>query len=241
MESLKRSAKELLGLQLTRKQLLDFENYALDLTAWNEYSNLTAIVDRRGILVKHFLDSLSCLLAIRNLQNPTHGLQLIDVGSGAGFPGIPLAIVYPEIHLTLMDATEKKCAFMRHMVAKLALPTTYVLNRRAENVGQDPEYRGSFDWAIARAVAHLPILLEYLLPITRSGGYCLVQKADSAREEIQDAERALAVLGGEIENVLSVELPGIPETRHLIVIRKVAATPDTYPRRVGVAAKRPLL
>ena len=104
MESLKRSAKELLGLQLTRKQLLDFENYALDLTAWNEYSNLTAIVDRRGILVKHFLDSLSCLLAIRNLQNPTHGLQLIDVGSGAGFPGIPLAIVYPDCTSELVNS-----------------------------------------------------------------------------------------------------------------------------------------
>ena len=241
METLKQSAKELLGLQLTREQLLAFENYALELTAWNEYSNLTAILDQRGILIKHFLDSLSCLLAIRDLRNPTRALQLIDVGSGAGFPGLPLAIVHPEIHLTLVDATEKKCAFLRHMVAQLALPTTCVLNRRAENVGRDPEYRERFDWAIARAVARLPILLEYLLPITRSGGRCLAQKADSAQEEIQDAERVLAVLGGEVEKVLSVELPGIEETRHLIVIRKVAATPDTYPRRVGVASKRPLL
>ncbi|MDP6793252.1 MAG: class I SAM-dependent methyltransferase, partial [Anaerolineales bacterium] len=112
MEALKHSAKELLGLKLTRTQLQAFENYAFELTAWNQHTNLTTILDPRGILVKHFLDSLSCLLAIKCHRNPNRTVRVIDVGSGAGFPGLPLAIVNPEIHLTLVDATEKKCEFL---------------------------------------------------------------------------------------------------------------------------------
>jgi 16S rRNA (guanine527-N7)-methyltransferase len=154
---------------------------------------------------------------------------------------LPLAIVRPDIHLTLVDATEKKCAFLRHMVAELGLSTTRVLHHRAENLGRDPRHRGRYDWAIARAVARLPVLLEYLLPITRTGGRCLAQKTETARAEIQDAELALAVLGGEVEYVMPVELPRIAEPRHLIVIKKVAATPDVYPRRAGVPRRRPLL
>lgn len=241
MEALKHSAKELFGLKLTRTQLQAFENYALELTAWNQHTNLTTILNPREILIKHFLDSLSCLLAIKNHRNPNRTVSVIDVGSGAGFPGLPLAIVRPDIHLTLVDSTEKKCEFLRHMVAKLGLPTTRVLHQRAETLGGDPEHRGRYDWAIARAVARLPVLLEYLLPTTRSGGCCLAQKTETARAEIQDSARALAVLGGEVEKVLQVKLPGITEPRHLIVIKKIAATPNAYPRRAGVPAKRPLL
>ena len=240
METLKRSAKDLLGLKLTRAQLQAFENYALELTAWNQHTNLTTILDPQDILVKHFLDSLSCLPAINRRHNPKRALRVVDVGSGAGFPGLPLAIMRPDIQLTLVDATEKKCAFLRHMVAELGLITARVLHRRAENLGWDREHRGHYDWAIARAVARLPVLLEYLLPLTRSDGRCLAQKSEGARTEIQAAGRALAVLGGEVENVLSVELPGIAEPRHLIIIKKVAATPDGYPRRAGVPVKRPL-
>ncbi len=220
MEKLKRSAKHLLGLKLTRAQLQAFEDYALELTAWNQHTNLTTILDPQDILVKHFLDSLSCLLAINSKRSPKQALRVADVGSGAGFPGLPLAIMRPDIQLTLVDATEKKCAFLRHMVSALGLPNARVVH--------------------ARAVARLPVLLEYLLPLTRSGGRCLAQKTETARAEIQDAKRALAVLGGEVENVLPVELPGIAEPRHLIVIKKVAATPDSYPRLAGVAVKRPL-
>jgi 16S rRNA (guanine527-N7)-methyltransferase len=240
MEKLKRSAKHLLGLKLTRVQLQAFEDYALELTAWNQHTNLTTILDPQDILVKHFLDSLSCLLAINSKRSPKQALRVADVGSGAGFPGLPLAIMRPDIQLTLVDATEKKCAFLRHMVSALGLPNARVVHARAENLGRDREHRGHYEWAVARAVARLPVLLEYLLPLTRSGGRCLAQKTETARAEIQDAKRALAVLGGEVENVLPVELPGIAEPRHLIVIKKVAATPDGYPRRTGVPAKRPL-
>jgi 16S rRNA (guanine527-N7)-methyltransferase len=241
MEALKRSAKELFGLKLTQAQLQAFENYALELTAWNQHTNLTTILDPRGILIKHFLDSLSCVLAIKSRRNRRRALRVVDVGSGAGFPGLPLAIVHPDIHLTLVDATEKKCVFLRHMVSQLGLPTARVLHHRAENLGRDPEHRERYDWAIARAVAHLPVLVEYLLPITRSGGRCLAQKNETARAEIRDATRALAVLGGEVEEVVPVELPCIVEPRYLIVIKKAAATPEAYPRRAGVPAKRPLL
>ena len=241
MEILKRSAKELFGIKLTVAQIQSFENYALELAAWNQYTNLTSILDPQRIQTKHFLDSLSCLLAIHGHHNPKRKMRVVDVGSGAGFPGLPLAIMHPEIELTLLEATEKKCAFLRHMVSEIGLPTTRVLHSRAENIGHDPEHRGYYDWAIARAVARLPVLLEYLLPITRSGGRCLAQKAETATTEIQDAEHALAVLGGEVEKVLRVKLPGITEPRYLIVIKKVSATPETYPRRVGVPGKRPLL
>ncbi len=241
METLRRSAKELLSLKLTGAQLQAFENYALELTAWNQHTNLTTILDPQGIIIKHFLDSLSCLLAIKSHRKPKREMRVVDVGSGAGFPGLPLAIMRPDIHLTLLDATEKKCAFMRHMISEIGLQSTQVLHSRAENMGRDPDHRGRYDWAIARAVARLPVLLEYLLPITRSGGRCLAQKIGTAPAEIQDAEHALTVLGGEVEKVLRVELPGIAEPRHLIVIKKVAATPDAYPRPAGVPRKRPLL
>ena len=240
MEKLKRSAKHLLGLKLTRVQLQAFEDYALELTAWNQHTNLTTVLDPQGILVKHFLDSLSCLLAINSQRSPKPMLRVVDVGSGAGFPGLPLAIMRPDIQLTLVDATEKKCAFLRHMVSALGLPNTRVVHARAEILGCDADHRERYNWAIARAVARLPVLLEYLLPFTRSDGRCLAQKTEGARTEIQAAGRALAVLGGEVENVLPVELPGIAEPRHLIVIKKVAATPDGYPRRAGVPVKRPL-
>ncbi len=241
METLKDSAKDLLGIKLTRGQVKAFENYALELTAWNQHTNLTAVLDPQGILVKHFLDSLSCLAAIKNHRNQKQALRVVDVGSGAGFPGLPLAIVHPDIHWTLVDATEKKCAFLRHMVTELELPNTRVLHSRAETLGRDSEHRERYDWAIARAVARLPVLLEYLLPVTCTGGSCLAQKTEIARAEIRDGARALAVLGGEVEKVLPVELPGIAGPRHLIVIKKIAATPDAYPRRVGVPTKRPLL
>ena len=241
METLRRSAKQLLSLKLTGAQLQAFENYALELTAWNQHTNLTTILDPQGIIIKHFLDSLSCLLAIKSRRKPKREMRVVDVGSGAGFPGLPLAIMRPDIHLTLLDATEKKCVFLRHMISEIGLQSTRVLHSRAENMGRDPDHRGRYDWAIARAVARLPVLLEYLLPITRSGGRCLAQKTETAPAEIQDAEHALAVLGGEVEEVLRVELPGIAEPRHLIVIKKVAATPDAYPRRTGVPRKRPLL
>ena len=145
------------------------------------------------------------------------------------------------MHMTVLEATEKKCAFVRQIVTDLKLNNTRVIHSRAETLGRDPEHRGHYDWSIARAVAHLPVLLEYMLPLTRKGGHCLTQKAGTVRAEVQDAAHALDILGARVENMHQVCLPGISEPRYVIVIKKEASTPETYPRRTPAPAKRALL
>jgi 16S rRNA (guanine527-N7)-methyltransferase len=166
--------------------------------------------------------------------------RLIDVGTGAGFPGIPLKIVSPKLQLTLVESVGKKAEFCQHVVNVLNLQGVDVVQERAEIIGQDPSHRERYDWAVARAVAILPVLAEYLLPLVRVGGSMLAMKGESGPAEAHSAEHALRVLGGHIRQLLPVTLPGVAEERYIIMIDKVAATPDTYPRKVGVPAKRPL-
>ena len=225
-----------LGLRLSRKQLSALSLYERELQDWNLRFNLTAIRDPQEIHIKHFLDSLTCLLAMR-MPAPAN---LIDIGTGAGFPGIPIKIVYPQIQLTLVESVGKKAEFCRHLVKMLAMPGVEVVQERAETMGQDPNYRERYDWAVARAVAILPVLAEYLLPLVRVGGSMLAMKGESGPAEAHSAEHALRVLGGHLRQLLPVTLPGVAEERYLVVIDKVAATPNTYPRKVGVPAKRPL-
>lgn len=236
MEQLIEAAHNLFGLHLTGKQvaaLITFEN---ELLAWNEKINLTAIRDTAGIRTKHFLDSFSCILAWR--ENPPR--RLIDVGTGAGFPGIPLKIIYPSMQLTLVESVGKKANFCRHAVEILKLDGVQVLTARAEMVGQMPAQRESYDWAVARAVANLPVLVEYLLPLVQVGGKMLAQKGHSGPVEAHNAEHAFKILGGQIRQLLPVTLPGVAEERYLVVVDKVSATPPQYPRLPGVAAKKPL-
>ena len=236
MQSLAAAAKALFGISLTEKQILALETYASELAAWNQRVNLTAITDREGIRTKHFLDSLSCLSAGRFAG----GMRVVDIGTGAGFPGLPLKIAVPGIRLTLVEATGKKADFCRHIVERLQLQDVEVVHARAEDAGQDPAHRERYDWAVARAVAELPILAEYLMPLVKVGGHALAQKSESGPAEAHAAGAALRLLGGAIEKVVPVELPGVPETRYLIVMAKTAGTPPQYPRRVGVPAKHPL-
>lgn len=237
MESLDAGARALLRLELTPVQLAAFQVYADELRAWNEKYNLTAITDVEGIQVKHFLDSLSVLKAV----GPNFGRsRMIDVGTGAGFPGLPLKILCPELRLTLVEATGKKVTFCQAMVDKLGLPSVTVVKARAEEIGRDPAHREQYDWAVARAVAEMPVLVEYLLPLVRRGGHALAQKGESGPAEAHAAEGALRRLGGQLKQVLPVELPGVVETRYLVVFKKVAATPPAYPRRPGVPGKQPL-
>ncbi|MEW6718413.1 MAG: 16S rRNA (guanine(527)-N(7))-methyltransferase RsmG [Chloroflexota bacterium] len=236
MEKLAQEVTALIGLRLTPQHLTAFEVYARELMDWNRRFNLTAIRAQEEIRVKHFLDSLTVSLAFRG--RPVD--RVIDVGTGAGFPGIPLKIVFPHIQLTLVESIGKKAEFCQHMVERLKFKDVTVLYERVERVGQMPEHREQYDWALARAVAQLSTLSEYLLPLVHVGGYMLAQKAESAQLEIQEASRALDVLGGNLRQIIPVNLPGVAEERCLVVLEKVVATPPKYPRRVGMPSKKPL-
>jgi len=240
MERLADGARAL-GLRLTDKQLASFQVYYEELVAWNEKFNLTAITEYDQVQVRHFLDSLSCLLADevrRALARPD--ARAIDVGSGAGFPGIPLKLVCPGLHLTLLEATGKKVTFLEHMVERLGLQRVTSIHARAEELAHDPAHRESYDLALARAVADLPALVEYALPFCKPGGWFVAQKGESGSAEAWSAGKALEILGGELRRVVHVELSGLPEDRSLVVVAKVSPTPAAYPRRPGVPNKRPL-
>jgi 16S rRNA (guanine527-N7)-methyltransferase len=237
MDSLSAGARALLQIELTSAQLAAFQTYADELRAWNEQFNLTAIKDIEGIQIKHFLDSLTLLKIVRPAGAPT---RLVDVGTGAGFPGLPLKIVCPQIALTLVEATGKKAKFCQRVVEALRLSGVTVIKARVEELGRAPAHREQYDWAVARAVAEMPTLAEYLLPLVKRGGRMIAQKGKDAPAETQAAEGAARRLGGELEQIVPVELPGIAEERYLIVFKKVAATPPAYPRRPGVPAKTPL-
>jgi 16S rRNA (guanine527-N7)-methyltransferase len=241
MDRLKSGAQSL-GLNLTDQQLATFQVYYQELVGWNKKFNLTAITEYDQVQVRHFVDSLSCLLAMPRPLCSADGfpLRCIDVGSGAGFPGLPLKIYCTRLHLVLLEATAKKVNFLEHVVDHLGLEDVQPLWGRAEEVARDPAHREAYDLVVARAVADLSVLAEYTLPLCRPGGRIVAQKGGSAQEEAQSAAHALSLLGGRLRRVIPVELQGLAESRHLVVIDKVARTPERYPRRAGVPAKRPL-
>lgn len=236
MEKLKQDSLALLGLHLTARQVSLLAKYEGELLDWNNRINLTAIRDAESIRTKHFLDSLTCLLAWRD----SPPASLIDIGTGAGFPGIPLKIIYPSLHLTLVESVGKKAEFCRHVVRTLGLEGVTVVNARAEEVGQALAHRQQYDWAVARAVAGLPVLVEFLLPLVRIGGHALAQKGESGPAEAHAAQQAIHLLGGSFRQLIPVALPGVADDRYLIVIDKTAATPPQYPRRTGIPTKKPL-
>jgi len=227
----------LLGIQLTPAQLEALEMYERELLDWNTRINLTAICEPQQVRTKHFLDSFTCTLAMRN----TSMERVIDVGTGAGLPGIPLKILNPNMQLTLVESVGKKADFCRHVSALLGLEGVQVISERAEALGQSAEHRQRYDWAIARAVARLPVLAEYLLPLARVGGATLAMKGETAPAEAHEADYAIHLLGGRLRRLIPVTLPGVVDERFLVVIDKVAATPGAYPRKVGLPAKKPLL
>ncbi len=236
MEKFALDVQRLIGLKLTSRQVRAFRDYEQELMNWNEKFNLTAIREIEGIRTKHFLDSLSALLEMKDPVPET----LVDVGTGAGFPGIPLKIALPELRLTLVESVGKKCEFCRHTVRLLQLENVQVLALRAEDMGQLTQYRERFDWAVARAVSSMPVLAEYLLPLVRVGGGVLAQKGENAHAEVQSAERAIQILGGNLRKVRMVTLPGVADERYLVVVEKKSATPLQFPRRAGLPARKPL-
>ena len=235
-QPLQRGALEL-GLSLSPAQLHAFEIYSQELTTWNRRLNLTRISEPEQIVVKHFLDSLSVYRALTDFPA---AFSMIDVGAGAGFPGIPLKIAMAEIELTLLEATAKKSVFLQHVLDLLCLAQAAVLTARAEEAGQDPAHRERYDVAVARAVAAIPVLAEYTLPLVKLGGLVVAQKGRHPAEEVDDAAQALRTLGGEVTGINPVQVPGLSGARHLVIIQKIGSTPEEYPRRSGVPAGNPI-
>ncbi len=230
-------AHALFGVELNDAQMAQFSDYEEMLMEWNARFNLTAIRDLEGIRTKHFLDSLSCLQAFpADVDEPS----MIDVGTGAGFPGLPLKIVHPKSLLTLVESIKKKAGFCQEVARVLGMKQVIVSSERAETLGQDWQYREFFDIALARAVASMPTLVEYLLPLVKVGGRVIMQKGSSAKSEAEAARNAIRLMGGKLLDLKQVVLPGLEDERYLVVIEKIKPTPAEFPRAVGVPSKAPI-
>lgn len=225
---------EEIGIEPMEEDYLRFSRYAAELVDWNSRVNLTAITDDQGIAVKHFIDSLMPLTLVELPENA----RLIDVGTGAGFPSVPMKLLRPDLHLTLLDSLDKRLNFLRHLQSRLGYDATLV-HARAEAVGRDPQHRERYHVATSRAVADLSQLAEYCLPLVRMGGLVLALKGPGGREEAEAAKNAIRLCGGYLEAVHQYNLPG-GDPRTLVVLKKVSPTPPKYPRYSAQIAKKPL-
>ncbi len=234
VEILKEGSQEY-GIELSDVQADKFINYAELLKDWNTRINLTAIEEDKDIIIKHFIDSLTIAPYLKK-----GGLSIIDVGTGAGFPGIPLKIVIDNLKVTLLDSLDKRIKFLNEVINTTQLKDINAVHGRAEDFGANSEYREKFDISTARAVAALPVLLEYCLPFVKIGGTFIAMKGNNI-EELKDSKKALSILGGEIEEVKEISLPFGEMRRNIITVRKLRQTPTKYPRKAGKPSKEPLL
>lgn len=224
-----------INIQLPESKIRDFYKYMEMLIEWNKKMNLTAIVEDDDVIDKHFIDSLTISQYIEDNES------VIDVGTGAGFPGIPLKIARDSLKIDLLDSLNKRVNFLNEVINKLKLKKITTIHSRAEDEASRKEKRESYDIAVSRAVANLPILLEYLLPFVKLGGKCICMKGINANEEVSNSAKALKELGGEIEDIKKLQLPNTDATRNIIIVRKVINTPKNYPRKAGTATKNPII
>ena len=237
MKRLNDGAKAL-GIGLSGRQLEQFEGYYRELVEWNQKINLTRITSYEEVQVKHFLDSLSIVPYLgKSLNAP----RIIDIGSGAGLPGIPLKIARPDIKLTLLEATAKKVQFLRYLTDTLELGNVDIVNGRAEEIAHDNKYREKYDLALSRAVAVMPVSIELTLPFCKKGGMFIAQKKGDIEQEIRQSVRAITEMGGELRGVDTVEIGGLNDDRKLVIVDKIKPTPERYPRRPGIPVKRPIM
>lgn len=225
-----------LGLNLSERQFEQFEAYYRLLVEWNAKFNLTSRTDYDDVQTIHFLDSLSLVKSGMEFEDK----RIIDVGAGAGFPGLPLKIAFPGIQMTLLEATGKKTIFLTEVVAALGLKDVVALNHRAEDAAQKPDQREKYDIAFSRAVASLDTLCELCLPFCRVGGTFIAMKKGDVAAEVETANNATEILGGRLRIIEIIKLTHLPDTRQLVVIDKIKGTPQEYPRRNGLPAKKPL-
>ena len=223
-----------IDIEFNDKQLNQFYEYMYLLLEWNEKINLTAITDPEEIILKHFIDSLTISKYIENDKS------IADVGTGAGFPGIPLKIYRPDLNVTLVDSLNKRINFLNEVISKLDLKNINTVHSRIEDFGKDKKYRESFDYVTARAVANLTTLSEYLIPISKVDGKCICMKGNDIKEEIINSKNAINLLGGKIDSVDYFELPNSDISRNVIIINKIKNTPNKYPRKAGLPSKEPL-
>ena len=234
LEEFKKEMVKKSNINLTDLQIHQFYGYMNLLQEWNEKINLTAIVEPYDVILKHFVDSITILNFIREND------KIVDIGTGAGFPGIPIKIMKQGIKITLLDSLNKRIKFLDEVINKLKLEDIKTIHARAEEFGQAQEYREQFDIAVSRAVAPMNILLEYLLPTVKVGGKCICMKGPEIEVEIENSSKALKILGGEIENVEKITLADTDIKRTIIIVRKNSQTPNKYPRNAGTPSKTPI-
>lgn len=227
---------EKIGISLSEKQISQFMTYYDLLVEWNSFMNLTAITEFNEVIDKHFIDSL----AICEYVDFKNGDSLIDIGTGAGFPGIPLKIVFPELKITLLDSLNKRIKFLDTVIESLGLENVETIHGRAEDFAKQQSYREKYDFVISRAVANLATLSELCIPFAKEDKYFVSYKAEKCNEELEEAKKAISILGGKVEKQIEYKLPDTDMNRNLLLIKKVKSTPKKYPRKAGTPAKEPI-
>lgn len=239
MNRLKNLAGQL-NILLSDEQIKQFEQYYEMLVETNKVMNLTAITELEDVITKHFLDSIALSYVYEDINDDSKEIHILDLGTGAGFPGIPLKIAFPHLSITLMDSLNKRVKFLQSVIDNIHLDKISAVHGRAEEMARKPEYREQFDICVSRAVANLSTLNEYCLPFVKIDGKFISYKASDIEEELHDSDKAIKILGGKLSTVKKIELPNSDIGRSFVIIDKIKNTPNAYPRKAGTASKEPI-